>query len=35
MAASFLKLAGGGDVKAAYEKFIAADFIHHNRCFSK
>jgi predicted SnoaL-like aldol condensation-catalyzing enzyme len=33
MAASFLKMAGGGDVKAAYEKFIAPDFIHHNQYF--
>jgi predicted SnoaL-like aldol condensation-catalyzing enzyme len=33
MAASFLKMAGGGDVKAAYEKFIAPDFVHHNQYF--
>ena len=33
MAASFLKMAGAGDVKAAYEKFIAPDFIHHNQYF--
>jgi len=33
MAASFLKMAGGGNVKAAYEKFIAPDFIHHNQYF--
>ena len=33
MAASFLKMAGGGDVKAAYDKFINPDFIHHNQYF--
>jgi len=31
IAASFLRMAGGGDVKAAYDKFIAPDFIHHNQ----
>ena len=29
-AASFLKMAGTGNVRAAYEKFVAPDFIHHN-----
>lgn len=29
----FLKLAGTGKVKEAYEKFIAPDFIHHNQYF--
>lgn len=33
MAIGFLKMAGSGDVKAAYEKFIATDFIHHNQYF--
>jgi len=33
MAAAFLKMAGGGDVKAAYAKFIAPDFFHHNQYF--
>ena len=33
MAAAFLKMAGGGDVKAAYDKFIAPDFFHHNQYF--
>ncbi len=32
-AISFLKMAGSGDVKAAYEKFIAPNFIHHNQYF--
>lgn len=34
MAISFLKMAGSGDVRAAYEKFIAPNFIHHNQYFS-
>lgn len=33
MAISFLKMAGGGNVRAAYEKFIAPNFIHHNQYF--
>jgi predicted SnoaL-like aldol condensation-catalyzing enzyme len=33
IAASFLNMAGSGDVKAAYDKFIAPDFIHHNQYF--
>jgi predicted SnoaL-like aldol condensation-catalyzing enzyme len=33
MAVSFLKMAGSGSVREAYEKFIAADFIHHNQYF--
>ena len=32
-AISFLKMASSGDVRAAYEKFIAPDFIHHNQYF--
>lgn len=32
-AVSFLKMAGGGDVRAAYEKFVAPEFIHHNQYF--
>jgi predicted SnoaL-like aldol condensation-catalyzing enzyme len=32
-AISFLKTAGSGHVRAAYEKFIAPDFIHHNQYF--
>ena len=32
-ATSFLKMAGGGNVRAAYEKFVAPDFIHHNQHF--
>ena len=30
---SFLNMAATGDVKAAYDKFIAVDFIHHNQYF--
>jgi predicted SnoaL-like aldol condensation-catalyzing enzyme len=33
MAVSFLKMAGGGKVREAYEQFIAPDFIHHNQYF--
>src|SRR5207249_2966132 len=32
-AVSFLKMAGGGNVREAYERFIAPDFIHHNQYF--
>ena len=32
-ATSFLKMAGSGNVRAAYEKFVAPDFIHHNQYF--
>lgn len=32
-AVSFLQMAAVGDIKRAYEKFIAADFIHHNQYF--
>jgi hypothetical protein len=31
MAVSFLKMAGSGKVREAYERFIAPDFIHHNQ----
>jgi len=30
---SFLKMAGSGEVRAAYERFIAPEFIHHNQFF--
>ena len=33
VAVSFLKMAGSGDVRAAYETFIAPEFIHHNQYF--
>jgi predicted SnoaL-like aldol condensation-catalyzing enzyme len=33
IAISFLKMAGSGDVKAAYDKYIAPEFIHHNQHF--
>lgn len=33
MATSFLKMAGTGKVKEAYDKFIAPEFIHHNQYF--
>ena len=33
IAISFLKMAGGGNVREAYKKFIAPDFIHHNQYF--
>lgn len=33
MATSFLMMAGAGDVKGAFDKFIAANFIHHNQYF--
>lgn len=32
-AASFLKMAGSGNVRAAYDKFIAPNLIHHNQFF--
>ena len=32
-ATSFLEMAGSGNVRAAYEKFVAPDFIHHNQYF--
>ena len=32
-AVSFLEMASSGDVRAAYEKFIAPEFIHHNQYF--
>lgn len=32
-AISFLKMAGTGDVRAAYDKFVAPDFLHHNPYF--
>jgi len=32
-AISFLKMAGTGDVRSAYEKYIHHDFIHHNQYF--
>lgn len=33
LAKSFLQMAGTGDVDAAYAKFIAPEFIHHNQYF--
>lgn len=33
IAVSFLKAAASGDVKSAYEKFVANSFIHHNQYF--
>ncbi len=33
LAVSFLKMAGLGDVRAAFDKFTAANFIHHNQYF--
>lgn len=32
-AAEFLTMAGMGDVRAAFDKFAAPDFIHHNQYF--
>jgi predicted SnoaL-like aldol condensation-catalyzing enzyme len=32
-AISFLQLAGTGEVKTAYEKYISSSFIHHNQHF--
>ncbi|MBF0298363.1 MAG: nuclear transport factor 2 family protein [Oligoflexia bacterium] len=33
MAKSFLQMVAAGDVKTAYDKFVAANFIHHNPYF--
>lgn len=33
IASTFLKMAASGDVQAAYDKFVATDFIHHNQYF--
>ena len=33
IAISFLQLAGNGKVKEAFDKFISADFFHHNQYF--
>jgi predicted SnoaL-like aldol condensation-catalyzing enzyme len=33
MAVAFLKLAASGEIKTAYDKFIAPWFIHHNQYF--
>ncbi|MFL5783925.1 MAG: nuclear transport factor 2 family protein [Bacteriovoracaceae bacterium] len=33
IAMEFLKLAGSGKVKEAYDQFIAPEFIHHNQYF--
>lgn len=33
IATSFLKAAGSGDVKTAYDKFVAPEFKHHNQYF--
>jgi predicted SnoaL-like aldol condensation-catalyzing enzyme len=33
MAASFLKIAALGNPKEAYDKFVSANFIHHNQYF--
>jgi predicted SnoaL-like aldol condensation-catalyzing enzyme len=32
-ASSFLKMAASGDVRAAYERFVAPNFTHHNQYF--
>jgi predicted SnoaL-like aldol condensation-catalyzing enzyme len=32
-ATSFLKMAGAGDVRTAYEQFVSPDFRHHNQYF--
>lgn len=32
-AQTFLRMAGSGDVQAAYDRFIAPSFIHHNAYF--
>jgi len=32
-AALFLKMAGGGNVREAYDRFVAPEFIHHNQYF--
>lgn len=33
IAASFLHMAGGGNAREAYERFVAPEFIHHNQYF--
>ena len=33
LAIAFLRMAGSGDVRAAYDRFIAPEFIHHNLYF--
>jgi predicted SnoaL-like aldol condensation-catalyzing enzyme len=33
IAQEFLKMAASGNVRAAYDKFIASDFVHHNLYF--
>ena len=33
MATLFLEMAAEGEIKAAYDKFIASNFIHHNQYF--
>jgi predicted SnoaL-like aldol condensation-catalyzing enzyme len=33
MATTFLKMTASGDVRNAYDKFIAPNFIHHNQYF--
>ncbi|MEZ4740879.1 MAG: nuclear transport factor 2 family protein [Bdellovibrionota bacterium] len=33
IAESFLKMAGSGNIKVAYDRFIASNFIHHNQYF--
>ena len=33
VAVSFLRMAGSGDVRTAYERFIAPEFVHHNQYF--
>lgn len=33
IAVSFLKMAATGDVRAAYERFVAPQMIHHNQYF--
>lgn len=32
-AETFLKMAGMGDVRAAYDRFVDGDFVHHNQYF--
>ena len=33
LAVAFLKMAGLGDVRAAYDRFTGSNFIHHNQYF--
>jgi predicted SnoaL-like aldol condensation-catalyzing enzyme len=33
IAESFLKMAGSGNVQAAYDQFVAIKFVHHNQYF--